>query len=53
MTESEPEAVFCQQCHTAIRLERTERYQNLQLSCSCDGCEINIKVAEALPEGWK
>lgn len=42
-------AVFCDECHTAVRLERGS--YGLELVCAC-GDRRSLKVASALPDGW-
>jgi len=54
MTQESPkrpktEAMFCDDCGTAVRLERDGR--NLLARCACDK-RRSIKVAAVLPEGW-
>lgn len=43
------EAIFCDDCNCAVRLERGN--YGLELVCAC-GERRSLKVAAALPEGW-
>jgi len=47
----ETDPMFCEECNGAVRLERTA-YNNLKAVCAC-GTTRNVKVSQALPEGWK
>lgn len=42
--------VFCDECNSAVRLERGN--YGLELVCPC-GDRRSLKVAAALPAGWQ
>ena len=45
------DAVFCDECNAAVRLERHAQTDDLRVRCACDE-QRSIKVATILPEGW-
>jgi len=42
--------MFCDECHSAVRLERTET-NSLKAVCAC-GETRDVKIAQAIPEEW-
>jgi len=49
---SETDAVFCDECNAAVRLERHAQTDDLRVRCACDE-QRSIKVATILPDGWQ
>lgn len=56
MTEEVPKKVptdplFCEECHTAVRLERGDD-RRLRLRCACGDAVLVDETDEPLPEEW-